>query len=576
MKGMPMKSLTVELGQLLPAKENPRRSYDQKSIEGLAQTIAKDGLLQNLTARPEKANKYRVVFGMRRYLALQHLVKEGTIERSYKVLIQIKKGSANDIARMATVENVQREPLDPIDEAEAFARLLQNGTKIEDLSVETGVSVPTIRRRLALADLSAEVKRAVRDKALALSVAEVLTLVGPKEQKGWLKQVRRNGGYDASYLRSMLLREKPSVAIALFPLEKYTGSLTKDLFADKETTYFDDREQFLRLQGEAVEALAVEHRKSFAWVDMVTESTVQWWQYRPAKKGERAGVVIHFPPTGKVEIRKGLARYKVDPMASLPSGPRKPKEPPEWSKATLRYANAQRSVALRAALLGRVRLAREAAAILLLTTRSAGAGIRLQPHESLRELAKDPGSSKAYEAIEAKSRELGGALGLSAPATGEPAWETLLYSGASWADLLAGIRALSNDQLDVLILLAVLACLGTISLEAIREEGTLFAHLAQVLSLDLRTVWTPDFSFLKGLRRRQLVEIAEQVGATRWRSSLVKAGQGELALDLAEYFKLSADGGIKDNALRTKAEAWLPACMQSPPSEKSGEGTTVS
>lgn len=415
-----MKTMTITLGQLLPAKDNPRRSYDPKSIEGLAQTIAKDGLIQNLTARSEKGGKYRVVTGTRRFLALQHLVKEGTIDRSYKVLIRVGSGSAEDLARIATVENVQREALDPIDEAEAFAGLLQNGTKIEDLSVETGISVPTICRRLALANLSSEVKKAVRGKALPLSLAEVLTLVAGSEQKAWLKRIRGNSGYDASYLRSVLLAEKPSAAIALFPLEKYTGSLTKDLFADKETTYFDDREQFMRLQGEAVEAMVAEYQVKFTWVDVLTEPTAQWWQYRPAKKKEQAGVVIHFPPTGRVEIRKALARYAVDPKVAAPRAGRKPKEAPEWSKATIRYANAQKTVAMQAALLGRLGLAREVTAILLLTTRRGCSGIHLDPHESLRELAKDPKSSKAYEAIEEISRDLLRALAVSPRRRAEP------------------------------------------------------------------------------------------------------------------------------------------------------------
>ncbi|HLK16430.1 MAG TPA: ParB/RepB/Spo0J family partition protein, partial [Fimbriimonadaceae bacterium] len=443
-----MKTANVTLGALLPAKVNPRRSYDLKSIEGLAQTIAKDGLIHNLTVRPEKGGKYRIVAGTRRFLALQYLCKHGKIDQAFKVPVRIEKASAADLARMATVENVQREALDPIDEAEAFAGLLQKGAKVEDLVAETGVSAPTIRRRLALADLAPEVKKAVRGKVLSLSQAEALTLASPSEQASWLKRIRANGGYDASYLRSALLAEKPSVSVALFPVETYEGSFTKDLFADKETTYFDDREQFLKLQEQAVGALVEDLKKTFAWVDLVIDATAAWWQYRQAKKKEPAGAVVHFSPTGRVEVRKNLARYQVNRGVIGPVSSKKPKQASEWSKQTIRYANAQKTTATQAALLANVGLAKEVTAILLLTTRGFDSPIQLKPHGALAELAKDPKSSKAYEAIETLCRELLKALGIPAPeaATGRAAWETLLCSGANWPDLTGGVRALSNQQ----------------------------------------------------------------------------------------------------------------------------------
>jgi ParB family chromosome partitioning protein len=47
-----------------------------------------------------------------------------------------------------------------------------------------------------------------------------------------------------------VLDDRPTVALAIFPLEQYTGTITTDLFAEDETSYFDDREEFLRLQKE--------------------------------------------------------------------------------------------------------------------------------------------------------------------------------------------------------------------------------------------------------------------------------------------------------------------------------------
>ncbi len=88
--------------------------------------------------------------------------------------------------------------------------------------------------------------------------------------------------------------------MAIFPRERYTGTLTTDLFADDETTYFDDVDQFLTLQRQAVEEVAEERRQSAAWVEVLHLYTVPWWQYRESTGEEPAGTVINLHPSGSV------------------------------------------------------------------------------------------------------------------------------------------------------------------------------------------------------------------------------------------------------------------------------------
>ena len=59
--------------------------------------------------------------------------------------------------------------------------------------------------------------------------------------------------------------------MAIFPLEQYTGTITTDLFAEDESSYFDDEEEFFRLQKEAVAQLVKRHEAGAAWVE-VTEA----------------------------------------------------------------------------------------------------------------------------------------------------------------------------------------------------------------------------------------------------------------------------------------------------------------
>lgn len=557
---------SVPLSSLVPPKGNPRRSYDKKAIEGLAQSIKKDGLIHNLTVERLSGGKYRVVAGQRRFLALQHLNKNGEIERSYKVPVRLdKKATTGDLDRLATVENVQREALDAIDEAESFARLLKGGATLEDVSVETGVSAQTIKRRVALADLVPEVKAAVRTKALMLSVAEALTLATPDQQKTWLKDLKRNPGLDARYVRSSLLEAKPSAAIAVFDLAKYTGTYTKDLFADKEATYFDDHDQFLALQREAVEALAEQYRRSFSWVEVITEHMVSWWQYREAKKKDQAGVVIHCAPGGRVEVRKNLARSTVDPKATTSKAKvKKPRERPAFSRATLRYANAHKTLAMQMALMENPRKAKEATAILLLGG-SKGAGIQLKAHEALRELARHPGSSNAYELIDTCCQKLLGKLGLRTAVDGEvPSWARLHATRHDWQQVISGIRSLNGIELDALIALLVILCFGIERMEGQEPQETFFLGLAKDLTLDMRKVWTPDEVFLNGLRREDLVKVAEESGAMRKQARLTSASKMELVAGLVSYFKRTADPKAQLDGTDAKGRAWLPACMTLP------------
>jgi hypothetical protein len=88
---------------------------------------------------------------------------------------------------------------------------------------------------------------------------------------------------DAEEIREMFLDQKPTVAMAIFPKEQYTGAITTDLFSDDETSYIDDVDQFFVLQKAAVEKWADEHRAKAAWVEVLTLYTVPWWQFRAAE-----------------------------------------------------------------------------------------------------------------------------------------------------------------------------------------------------------------------------------------------------------------------------------------------------
>ena len=236
---------TITLADLRPPEHNPRSVIDDAGIEELANSILADGLMTNLVLAPSRGKTCKIIAGERRFRALKLLQERGDIDDSYEVAVEIRgKLSKHDKLRLATIENIQRENLSPIDEAEAFAEMARNRIRLEDIAAETGKSVGTIKRPLAIAGLSDEVKQALREERITIATAEILTLVTFEQQSELLQQIEyqlENGWTpDFDDIRDELLHGKPSVEEAIFPVERYKGTLTRDLFAADSETYFDD------------------------------------------------------------------------------------------------------------------------------------------------------------------------------------------------------------------------------------------------------------------------------------------------------------------------------------------------
>ena len=128
-----MAIITVPFSSLIPGTQNPRKVSDEKLIAGLAASIKADGLLHNLVVQKAKRRKYRVIAGNRRYRALALLKAEGAIGDDYPVPVEVRETTDGDAFRLATIENVQRETLNPIDEADAIAAVFQEGAAIADV-----------------------------------------------------------------------------------------------------------------------------------------------------------------------------------------------------------------------------------------------------------------------------------------------------------------------------------------------------------------------------------------------------------------------------------------------------------
>lgn len=565
---IPLNKLTVTDGN------NPRRSMDAAALEGLAASIKTDGLLQNLVVRKD-GRKFRIVSGERRYRALSLLAERGDIEKDYPVPVEVRGGLTEaDALRLATVENIQREQLAPMDEAEAFATLLGKGASLEDVAAKAGVSVLTVKRRVALASLCDEAKALVREGEFSLSVAEALTLATHDQQRALIERLEQGYHYDADDIRGMLTGEKPAKSLAIFPVERYAGTFTADLFADDDGTFFDDAEQFHRLQAEAVDALAAHYREAgAAFVEVLTESYAPWWQYRAVEGDEQGGVVIHFTPSGRVEVREGLAKKDVRPTVAeaTAQAPAAPKPQPEYTGPVVRMVNAHKSVAVMDALLADARKAKEVAVIQMMRGIRYHGRIAVDAHPALAFFAVSDKPPVSYSAIERTAQEFVTALGVESgkrPAYARPsrgAWDTLLNDDKSGSQLFMAVKSLSDTELEQLHLLLTVLAFGQESMEVLDTTHSLFNQVAADLGVDMRGRWVPDEDFLARRRKDQLEAIARECGAVSRLGKLKDYTKSKLAVALAQHFRRCAmDDTTLPADLRERGRNWLPGAMLFP------------
>ena len=145
--------MTVRLSDIEPRRDQPRKSFDDESIQLLADSIAIHGVLQPIIVR-ENANfpdTYEIIAGERRWRASK---MAGLSE----IPVVIVDGDDLKIAQIALVENVQRENLNPVEEAFAYQALIERfGLTQEQLSKEVGKSRSAIANMLRLIDLPDEV-----------------------------------------------------------------------------------------------------------------------------------------------------------------------------------------------------------------------------------------------------------------------------------------------------------------------------------------------------------------------------------------------------------------------------------
>jgi len=146
---------SVLISKIKPNPNQPRKSFEDKSLKQLAQSIEEKGLITPITVKQDD-NKYVIVAGERRYRAHKLLKKK-------RILAYVIDAESNkDIMYMALIENIQREDLNPIEEAKGY-RYLQDNLKssITEIAKTVGKSRPAVSNTLRLLKLPSQIQDSI-------------------------------------------------------------------------------------------------------------------------------------------------------------------------------------------------------------------------------------------------------------------------------------------------------------------------------------------------------------------------------------------------------------------------------
>lgn len=159
---------TLNINEITPNKEQPRKTFDETALEELADSIRQHGVLQPLLVRPLTSGGYQLVAGERRWRASR-------LAELKEVPVIIKELSDTEAMEIAIIENLQREDLNPIEEAEGLQALIDKcGYTQEQVATSVGKSRPAITNALRLLKLPEEVREMAKDGSISAGHARAL------------------------------------------------------------------------------------------------------------------------------------------------------------------------------------------------------------------------------------------------------------------------------------------------------------------------------------------------------------------------------------------------------------------
>ena len=149
--------LFINISQIQPNPKQPRKNFKESELNQLATSIKNQGLIQPIIVRPTNNNQFEIIAGERRWRASQ-------LAGLHEIGCVVRQINDNDILETALIENIQREDLNAIEEAEGYAILnSKHGLSHDEIANSIGKKRVTISNALRLLKLPPEIRKSIRD-----------------------------------------------------------------------------------------------------------------------------------------------------------------------------------------------------------------------------------------------------------------------------------------------------------------------------------------------------------------------------------------------------------------------------
>ncbi|MDY4084557.1 MAG: ParB/RepB/Spo0J family partition protein [Ruminococcus bromii] len=161
-------SVTLNISEIEPNRSQPRKEFDEKALSELAESISKHGLLQPLLVRPLTLGGYQIVAGERRYRACQ-------MAGLKDIPVIIRELGDTETMELALIENLQREDLTPLEEAEGYNVLMtEHGFTQDEVAQSVGKSRPAVANALRLLKLPNSIADYLKEGKISAGHARAL------------------------------------------------------------------------------------------------------------------------------------------------------------------------------------------------------------------------------------------------------------------------------------------------------------------------------------------------------------------------------------------------------------------
>jgi ParB family chromosome partitioning protein len=174
----------ISLASIKPSKANPRRRMDESALAELAESIRTHGVLQPVLIRPVAAGGFEIVCGERRWKASKAAGK-------HTIPARIVKLTDAEALELAVIENLQREDVHELDEANGYKALIKQNPElytVETIAAKVGRSPSYVYQRLKLAELTPSVQAAFYEGKLTAGHAVEIARLQPKDQEQALRE----------------------------------------------------------------------------------------------------------------------------------------------------------------------------------------------------------------------------------------------------------------------------------------------------------------------------------------------------------------------------------------------------